>query len=196
MKSFFTFFLLSLFQISAFAQIEDHWPEICENVTFTYNLNEGVDNPLEDTLTVEILNIGSDTIFNYCDAYTTPSSGVTLVGNENCYPQLIPNATKLITIVVMYADTTINCFDLDFKIKNGDPLAPNSDNEYCFESTQFCKNTPLSVEEINRENMTYASTYYDLLGRVKRQPLTKGFYIEQRVYEDGYESLDKVYINP
>lgn len=190
MKRFFIFILVSLFQMSAFSQIEDHWAGVCENIEFEYSFNETSD-PLVYTLAVDINNIGSDTIFTYCDVFDTSTSGVTLTGNSGCYPELAPGATKTIDITVTLDTVTIDCFTVDFKIKNG----VLNTNDYCSESIEFCTITPLGLESINRDNMEYTSIYFDMLGRESREPLSKGFYIERRTYEDGYVSLEKVYIN-
>ncbi len=195
MKISLSILMISLFQLFAFGQMEDHWPNVCSNVSFEYAYSETT-NPLESTLDIDIVNINNtDTIFNYCDVFNTSTPGVTLTGMSNCYPQLLPNDTKTINIIVNYADTSIDCFTLDFKIKDGDALNPDSENNYCSESIQICKSIPIGIEEINRSNMSYTSVFYDLLGREKRKPLSKGFYIERKTYEDGFESTEKIFIN-
>lgn len=190
MRFFYTFFFVLAVSFNAFSQMEDHWSGVCENVDFSYTYNAS-SNPLEYTVLVDITNMGTDTIPSYCDVFSTSTPGVTLSGSPSCYPTLIPNETKVIEFTVTYADASVNCFDLDFKIKGG-----VDETLYCLETIQLCQNTPLNIEEIDRSNMEFVSTYYDLLGRIERKPLKKGFYVERRTYTDGFESVEKVFVNP
>lgn len=190
MKVFYTFLIAFLFQFHASAQIEDHWPGVCTNLDFEYTLDE-TNDPLVYKLYVDINNIGNDTIFTYCDVYETPTQGVTLSGNMSCYPVLAPGETKPIEITVTKDSEDIDCFTVDFKVKNGALNAV----DYCLETTEFCTITPMSIEEIDRSNMEYTSTFYDMLGRKSKTPLKKGFYIERKLYSDGYQAVEKIYIN-
>lgn len=190
MKQISTFLFILLFPFLSYGQIEDHWAGVCTSLDFEYTLM-GTTDPLVYTMTVDIQNIGTDTIFTYCDLYDTPTEGVTLSGSPSCYGELLPNGYKPIEITVTFDNADINCFILDFKVKSG-----LDDTKYCIESTQFCKNTPLTLEEVNRDDMPYTSVYYDLLGRIKTKPLKKGFYVERRTYVDGFKTVEKIFVNP
>lgn len=188
MKPFLSFFFVFVIQFSGFSQIEDHWSGVCENVTFTYDF-QSTPSPLHFNMSVVITNAGTTDFESYCDIFETTIPGVILSGNPSCYPYLVAGDSNVIQFDVEFIDSTVNCFTLDFKIKSG-----LDDGLYCIESIQFCRNTPLTIEEIDRTDMNYTSIYYDLLGRVKKEPLTKGFFIERRTYEDGYQITEKIYI--
>jgi len=189
MKKILTLLIALFFQLNVFSQIQDHWVDVCENITLDYSFSETTDS-LKYNLTVDITNVGTDSIFTYCDDYNTPTDGVTLVGSSGCYPYLAPNEVKTIDIVVILDTITVDCFLLNFKVKNGD-----NPDEYCLEPKQFCTISPLGIEDINRSDMNYTSVYYDMLGRIQEKPLYKGFYIERKMYEDGHQAVSKIYIS-
>lgn len=176
---------------STISLADDTWPEVCENVKFTYSLNSITGEDLLFDMTVNIKNTGSDDLTLYCtESNADITTGVILVGFvEECYSLLEPGMTKTLTFKVKRDEISIEKYSLFFKIKNA-----NNSSMYCSEVTDHWFNAPLNIEEVDRTNMKFTSTYYDLLGREVIQPNVKGFYIVEKLYEDGYRINEKVYL--
>lgn len=180
--------LLVLFTLlSTFLTFAGNWPGVCDNLTFTYEL-EATSDPLQYKMKVVITNTGTEALGSYCDIFETTTAGVTLNGSPSCYPSLAAGATKDILFDVDLTNANIENFELYFKTKDG-----IDDTKYCDETKTFWLGAALSVEEIDRADMPYTSTYFDLTGRQVASPEGKGLLIEKRRYEDGFEMVEKLY---
>lgn len=180
--------LLVLFTLlSTLFTFAENWPGVCENLKFTYDL-EATSDPLQYIMTVDITNTGTTDLGSYCDIFETTTAGVTLVGSPSCYPSLLAGDTKEIIFEVNLTDASTESFELMFKAKDG-----IDDSKYCKETNRFWLGSALSLEEVDRSNMSYTSTYFDIMGRKVETPTETGFFIEKRRYEDGYEMVEKLY---
>jgi len=180
--------LLVLFTLlSTLLTFAGNWPGVCENLTFTYDLQATI-NPLKYEMKVVITNTGTTDLGSYCDIFETSTAGVSLVGSPSCYPKLVAGDSKEILFDVMLSDASIESFELMFKAKDGE-----DEELYCKETNRFWLGSALSVEEIDRADMPYTSTYFDLMGRKVDAPSERGFFIEKRRYEDGFEMVEKLY---
>lgn len=182
--------LLVLFTlVSTFLTFAGNWPGVCENLTFTYDL-QATPDATKYKMTVVITNTGTTDLGSYCDIFETTTPGVTLNGNPSCYPSLAAGDTKEIEFDVDLMNASTESFELAFKAKDG-----LDDALYCQEVKRFWLGSALSVEEIDRTDMPYTSTYYDLMGREVETLNQNGFFIERRRYEDGYEMVEKLYFS-
>ncbi|MGB0883552.1 MAG: hypothetical protein ACPG4W_01460 [Flavobacteriales bacterium] len=170
--------------LSAFAG----WPGVCEIITYSYHFS-ATTNPNVYNMEVVITNTSdSENLSAYCDIYETPTAGVTFVGTPSCYPSLNAGETKTIEFEVHTTNPEPEYFDLDFKIKD----AVNGDTEYCKERTRYYLGNSISVEELETEELSFDTKYYDITGRKIHTPTT-GLYIEKRIYENGEIRTKKVY---
>ncbi len=182
--------LLVLFTLlSTFLTFAEGWPGVCETLTFTYSI-DGTADPLQYKMKVVITNTGAEDLGSYCDVFESLTAGVTLSGNPSCYPSLEAGATKEIEFDVDLTDASTESFELSFKAKDG-----LDDQLYCLEVNRFWLGSALSVEEIDRSDMSYTSTYFDLMGRKVEVLNDEGFFIEKRTYEDGYVMVEKLYLS-
>lgn len=185
--------ILTLF-ISCFSFAEDTWPEFCDFIKIEYNLEKKeASDPLKFMMEVNITNITTNDLPSYCDVIElVSSSGVLLFGYDGgaCYGSLDSGETKKISFEVHRDMASIEKFKLYVKLKN-----PMNDVNYCSEEQDHWFETPLSIEEIDRSHMSYKTTYYDLMGRKNAEPSAEGFYIVEKIYEDGYKVNEKVYLS-
>ncbi len=180
--------LLVLFTlVSSFLTFAGNWPGVCENLTFTYDMQPTTD-ALKYEMTVVITNTGTTDLGSYCDVFESLTPGVTLNGFPNCYPSLAAGDTKEILFDVNLTDANTESFELSFKAKDG-----IDEDLYCKEVKRFWLGDALSIEEIDRTDMPYTSTYYDIMGREVKALNQDGFFIERKRYEDGYEVVEKLY---
>lgn len=171
----------------------DNWPGVCENLEITYSMTSTSDD-LRFEMKVFVKNIGTTDIEQYCDISQVYQTSTVNIDDDtydpSCYPVLAPGETKELNFEVLRDDNTVPMYKLLFKIKDG---KDNSGATYCEEIKELWFNAPMSVNEIDRTEMSYETSYYDLMGREVAQPNTEGFYIIEKLYEDSYKAVEKVY---
>lgn len=192
----FVTFLTSILSISSFAQLTVNtfpaakWPGVCENLELTYTLETTATANIYK-MNVDIKNVGTTDIVVYCDVYASLTPDAVIAPGGNCYPELTPGSVKPISFNVdVTANPSLESFDLMFKVKNG-----KDDAQYCEGTNRFWLGSKLSVNEIDRSEMSFESTYYDILGRRLEVAPNTGLFLLEKTYEDGYKTVEKIYLN-
>jgi hypothetical protein len=180
--------LLFLFGFIISASFAQGWDGVCEDLNYTHDITPKSGTTGEYTLKVHLKNVGSDDIPSYCDSETSLTNNVNISTDNSCYGALAPNDTKTLEYDVTVTDNSLTEFKMELKLK------------HATDSDKFCKKVitvelkEMNVEELNN-NTLLSTTYFDLMGRVVKEPLPRGFYIVKRTFENGSVQVEKIYLN-
>lgn len=178
--------------ISNYLMAQNSWTGVCEHIELSYNLQLKVGETDIYTMKVGIKNNGEPSIINYCDVYASLTTDAYIAPGGNCYGiPLETDSTKYIKFDVdISSNPSLESFDLMFKVKSG-----SDDSKYCKEINRFWLGSALGLNEIDRSEMSFDLQYFDILGRRLNKAPLSGFYILHKTYEDGHQSIEKVYID-
>lgn len=179
--------------MSAFVFAEDTWTEECPKIELTevFTLDNDATNTYKLEITID--NTSSDPFggavgFCYYATLLTTSNVVMTGANNECVNSIPSGENRVLTYYFEVSDDQMPSIAFQLKLKN--PLA---DEEYCLSEYEFGINSSLSLEEADLTDVPFVETYFDLMGRKVDRMVNKGFYIVKRNYENGYESVEKVF---
>ena len=188
--------LSTLLSLNSFAQLTtttfpiEKWSGVCENTELTYTL-EATANTNVYQMTVNIKNVGSQPLSVYCDDYESLTSDAFIAAGGSCYTIPLPtDSIKAIGFEIdISANPSLESFELMFKVKNG-----KNEEEYCQDFNRFWLGSALTINEVDRSSMEFEVEYFDLLGRNLEMMPVSGLFIQKKTYEDGFQTVEKIYL--
>ncbi len=172
----------------------DDWDQ-CEKATYSDTLVRDSLDANVYYLTVTINNTNwveefpnDNSGLGFCHYGTMETAGdIDFMGNDQCVNPIPALGSKTLEYTIAVNDASIDTILIKILLKN-----TIDDNLYCEETFWYYLPT-LSIGEIDLTAVPFTETYYDLLGRLITAPKANKIYVVKKVYENGYESVKKVY---
>ncbi len=189
---FLTSFIFSLGFAQDMSQL--NWDQ-CDKVTYVAEVDSI--SPGVYKLNVNLVNGSFTEVFptgnenGFCHYGLLETEGlVTFSGDDQCVNPIDVAGNLVLEYDIMVKDTLVDTVCVNVKLKNTDDQEQYCDTTFCIPVVGYWA---LSVDEIDLTGIPFEEVYFDLMGRKVIAPKKNSIYIVKRIYENGYEKVEKVY---
>ncbi len=170
----------------------------CEKVSYTAVIDSV--SPGVYHVTVTVTNTHSFEEFpndndglGFCHYGLLENEGdISLTKDDQCVSPIAALGNVVLHYDILVKDTTVHEACLNIELKETFSQLLSCDTTFCFPVTGYYA---LAVEEIDLTGIPFEEIYFDLMGRKVIAPKSNSLYIVKKLYENGYEVVEKIYFS-